>query len=370
MRHTSCHLIMIPYYRPCSREAKAAALHKLGAHSVGALRPSDARNGATKRKKDKHTNGRDHTAADADWSGNENNRAELHADGSGSGSADDGGEWLWLLDAAKLCATAPLDVRNCRIPPHFVCVSFYKMFGYPTGLGALLVHKRIGRHPLHPLQRNKVFYGGGTYFHNRTISVRFICSLVQVSLSQSLFSKLFRFNASFATFFFDWPRPRRHGVGGSGRFLVPRAPVSAEHPSPCGARRRHRRLLRNRRVEARDDVHCRPRRHAGRAETRLRPHSLPRPGHGSADAPLIAPFMPAVRTTCPNPIVSAIFRPNPSLFPGISSKIINTSTPPPPPTSLPTIVCREPDTAITRPRRHRLRDRWWRSTCSGRTGRP
>jgi molybdenum cofactor sulfurtransferase len=55
------------------------------------------------------------------------------------------GRWLWLLDAAKLAATSVVDLSV--IPkerrPHFVAMSFYKMFGYPTGLGALLVRRDI-----------------------------------------------------------------------------------------------------------------------------------------------------------------------------------------------------------------------------------
>lgn len=42
-----------------------------------------------------------------------------------------------LLDAAKACGTAPPDLSIHRAD--FVAVSFYKIFGYPTGLGALLV---------------------------------------------------------------------------------------------------------------------------------------------------------------------------------------------------------------------------------------
>lgn len=30
----------------------------------------------------------------------------------------------------------------CCVRPDFVTLSFYKMFGFPTGLGALLVHRR------------------------------------------------------------------------------------------------------------------------------------------------------------------------------------------------------------------------------------
>lgn len=41
-----------------------------------------------------------------------------------------------LLDAAAFVATSALDLRVVK--PEFVALSFYKMFGYPTGIGALL----------------------------------------------------------------------------------------------------------------------------------------------------------------------------------------------------------------------------------------
>ncbi|KAJ8433037.1 hypothetical protein Cgig2_009137 [Carnegiea gigantea] len=47
------------------------------------------------------------------------------------------GDWLVLIDAAKGSATEPLDLS--KYPADFVVISFYKMFGYPTGLGALIV---------------------------------------------------------------------------------------------------------------------------------------------------------------------------------------------------------------------------------------
>ncbi len=47
--------------------------------------------------------------------------------------------WDVLLDAAAFAPGNPLHLRACR--PDFVCVSFYKIFGYPTGLGCLLVRK-------------------------------------------------------------------------------------------------------------------------------------------------------------------------------------------------------------------------------------
>eukprot|EP00892_Ulva_mutabilis_P004109 jgi/Ulvmu1/206/UM001_0210.1 len=64
---------------------------------------------------------------------------------------------LVLLDAAKACQTAPPDLS--RHPVHFLALSFYKLFGYPTGLGALVV-RRDTCHHLHPR-----FLGGGTVAH-------------------------------------------------------------------------------------------------------------------------------------------------------------------------------------------------------------
>ena len=44
-----------------------------------------------------------------------------------------------LLDAAALVGTSALDLRD--VPADYVALSFYKMFGLPTGLGALLVRQ-------------------------------------------------------------------------------------------------------------------------------------------------------------------------------------------------------------------------------------
>ena len=62
--------------------------------------------------------------------------------------------WYTLLDAAGYVPTNDLNLKNFK--PDFVCISFYKMFGYPTGLGALLV-KNDAANVL-----KKVYYGGGT----------------------------------------------------------------------------------------------------------------------------------------------------------------------------------------------------------------
>ncbi|XP_036085860.1 molybdenum cofactor sulfurase isoform X2 [Rousettus aegyptiacus] len=64
------------------------------------------------------------------------------------------GKWFVVLDAASYVSTSPLDLSVHQAD--FVPLSFYKIFGFPTGLGALLVHNRIA-----PLLR-KTYFGGGT----------------------------------------------------------------------------------------------------------------------------------------------------------------------------------------------------------------
>ncbi|KAF4516890.1 hypothetical protein B566_EDAN011235 [Ephemera danica] len=64
------------------------------------------------------------------------------------------GHWAVMLDAASYVATSPLDLST--FSPDFVCLSFYKIFGLPTGLGALMVLKSSERF------LDKVYFGGGT----------------------------------------------------------------------------------------------------------------------------------------------------------------------------------------------------------------
>ena len=47
------------------------------------------------------------------------------------------------LDCAAFVPTSRLDLSRCK--PDFVAISFYKMFGYPTGVGALLARRRRSR---------------------------------------------------------------------------------------------------------------------------------------------------------------------------------------------------------------------------------
>jgi selenocysteine lyase/cysteine desulfurase len=59
-----------------------------------------------------------------------------------------------LLDAAAYVPTSPLRLRD--VPADFVALSFYKMFGYPSGLGALVAR----REALERLERP--WFAGGT----------------------------------------------------------------------------------------------------------------------------------------------------------------------------------------------------------------
>ncbi|KAI4888314.1 hypothetical protein NFI96_017613 [Prochilodus magdalenae] len=64
------------------------------------------------------------------------------------------GQWFVLLDAACFVGCSPLDLK--QHPADFVPISFYKMFGFPTGIGALLVRNEAAE-----LLR-KGYFGGGT----------------------------------------------------------------------------------------------------------------------------------------------------------------------------------------------------------------
>ncbi len=65
--------------------------------------------------------------------------------------------WRVLLDAAAFVPTNRLDLAS--VEPDFVTISFYKMFGYPTGVGCLLVHNDTL-----PLLKRPWFAGGTVNF--------------------------------------------------------------------------------------------------------------------------------------------------------------------------------------------------------------
>eukprot|EP01119_Soliformovum_irregulare_P018347 TRINITY_DN5601_c0_g4_i2.p1 TRINITY_DN5601_c0_g4~~TRINITY_DN5601_c0_g4_i2.p1 ORF type:complete len:570 (-),score=187.91 TRINITY_DN5601_c0_g4_i2:640-2349(-) len=64
------------------------------------------------------------------------------------------GQWNVLLDGAAYVATSPLNLGE--ISPDFLTLSFYKMFGFPTGIGALILRNEKSK-ILH-----KKYFGGGT----------------------------------------------------------------------------------------------------------------------------------------------------------------------------------------------------------------
>ena len=62
--------------------------------------------------------------------------------------------WDVLLDAAAFVPTNRLNLGEVK--PDYVSVSFYKIFGYPTGVGALLIHKNAFE------KLDKPWFAGGT----------------------------------------------------------------------------------------------------------------------------------------------------------------------------------------------------------------
>ncbi|XP_063156385.1 molybdenum cofactor sulfurase isoform X3 [Candoia aspera] len=64
------------------------------------------------------------------------------------------GKWFVLLDAASYVSTSPLDLSIHQAD--FIPLSFYKLFGFPTGIGALLVKNEIAS------CLRKAYFGGGT----------------------------------------------------------------------------------------------------------------------------------------------------------------------------------------------------------------
>jgi len=61
--------------------------------------------------------------------------------------------WDVMLDAAAFLANDQLDLS--LVKPDFVPISFYKLFGFPTGVGAMVVHRRM-----FPKLHKKHFAGG------------------------------------------------------------------------------------------------------------------------------------------------------------------------------------------------------------------
>ncbi|KAJ1990401.1 hypothetical protein H4R33_001727 [Dimargaris cristalligena] len=66
------------------------------------------------------------------------------------------GPWWVLLDAASYLTTSTLNLNSDENSVDMVALSFYKVFGFPTGLGALIVHNRLAPY------FQKSYFGGGT----------------------------------------------------------------------------------------------------------------------------------------------------------------------------------------------------------------
>ncbi|CAL9687387.1 unnamed protein product [Knipowitschia caucasica] len=64
------------------------------------------------------------------------------------------GRWFVLLDAASHACSSPLNLKQCQAD--FIPISFYKILGFPTGLGALLVRRGAAA------VLRKSYFGGGT----------------------------------------------------------------------------------------------------------------------------------------------------------------------------------------------------------------
>lgn len=62
--------------------------------------------------------------------------------------------WNIVVDAAAYVPTHSLNLT--AYPADFVTISFYKMFGYPTGVGCLIVKNEAIDY------MNKVYWGGGS----------------------------------------------------------------------------------------------------------------------------------------------------------------------------------------------------------------
>jgi molybdenum cofactor sulfurtransferase len=66
--------------------------------------------------------------------------------------------WLTLVDCAKYLSTKPFSLST--YPVDFVVLSFYKIFGYPTGLGALIIRNESLKY----LNKNHYFGGGSVQY--------------------------------------------------------------------------------------------------------------------------------------------------------------------------------------------------------------
>lgn len=69
--------------------------------------------------------------------------------------------WKVLLDASSYLANHTLDLKSAGVYPDFIPISFYKIFGYPSGLGCLVVRRSALK-----ILKKKHFSGGSIVFVN------------------------------------------------------------------------------------------------------------------------------------------------------------------------------------------------------------
>ncbi|KAL4457811.1 hypothetical protein ABPG75_012676 [Micractinium tetrahymenae] len=65
-----------------------------------------------------------------------------------------GHQWRVVWDTAAYAPCHPVSLR--QVPADFICISFYKLFGFPTGVGALVMKKDLAK------RMRKVYWGGGS----------------------------------------------------------------------------------------------------------------------------------------------------------------------------------------------------------------
>ncbi|GFH55160.1 hypothetical protein CTEN210_11636 [Chaetoceros tenuissimus] len=74
-------------------------------------------------------------------------------------SRQSSGNWYTCLDIAKAASTSSINLK--KLDPDFAVVSFYKIFGAPTGIGALFV-KRSSKDVLLKNGGKRRYFGGGS----------------------------------------------------------------------------------------------------------------------------------------------------------------------------------------------------------------
>jgi molybdenum cofactor sulfurtransferase len=75
-------------------------------------------------------------------------------------AAGDSPRWYSMLDLSKAASTGSINL--CALNPDFACISFYKMFGEPTGLGCLFVKRSAVDTLRMASSRSHHYFGGGS----------------------------------------------------------------------------------------------------------------------------------------------------------------------------------------------------------------